>query len=89
MHNGFPYKKFVKVKVGNIIWEDTIDLDWGLPENLQEYEVVVDEDVDPTERWCEDGSQSGYEALCEALTNQLSDEYDFRIIYIDDVEVID
>lgn len=89
----FPIKKFVKVNVSDIIWDCDEDyeetcLDWGLPPNVQDYEVEVDEDVDPFEQWREDGGQTGYEALCEALTDQLSDEYGFCIISIDNVEVI-
>ena len=89
----FPIKKFVKVNASDIIWDCDEDyeetcLDCGLPSNIQEYEVEVDEDVDPFEQWREDGGQTGYEVLCEALIDQLSDEYGFCIVSIEDVEVI-
>lgn len=85
----FPIKKFVKVNASDIIWdcdEDYFDL--GLPPNVQDYEVEVDEDVDPFEQWREDGGQTGFDILCEALTDQLSDEYGFCIMSIENVEVI-
>ena len=87
MSNIFSNKKFVKVNIGNIIWEDSHDQD--LPSNIQEYEVEIDEDIDPSEKWCEDGYQTGYDTLCETLTHQLSYEYGFYIIDIENVEVID
>jgi hypothetical protein len=88
MHSEFPFKKFVKVNARNITWHCIYPYDTYLPLNVLEYDVAIDEDVDPSEKWCTDGI-SGYEVLCKALYNQLSDEYRFDVIYIDDVEVID
>ena len=92
MNSMFSNKKFVKVNANDIIWNDSYleyGEDYGLPSIVQNYEVELDEDVDPSERWCEDGHKSGYEVLCEVLINQLSDEYGVGIIYIEDVEVIE
>jgi hypothetical protein len=87
MHNEFPYKKFVKVNARNITWQYTY-YDLNLPKDVMEFEVAVDEDVDPSEKWCTVGL-SGFEILCEALYDQLSKEYNFEVICIDDVEVIE
>lgn len=84
----FPIKKFVKVNAKDIIWDIDDYEDADLPNNVYDIDVEVDEDVDPFEQWREDGEQTGYEVLCEALTDQLSDEYGFCIIGIEDVEIV-
>ena len=90
MNSMFSAKKFVNVNANDITWDASgHELELNLPSNVQDYEVKVDVDVDPSERWCEDGRQSGYEILCDELTRQLSDEYGQPIIDIADVEVID
>lgn len=87
MDRTFSNKKIVKVNAKDITWQYTY-YDLNLPSNVQDFEVEVDEDVDPSQKWCTVGL-SGFEVLCEALYNQLSKEYSFEVIYIGDVEVID
>lgn len=84
----FPIKKFVKVNAKNIIWDLDDYEDADLPNNVYDIDVEIDEDIDPLEQWREDGGQTGYEVLCEALVDQLSDEYGFCIIGIEDVEIV-
>lgn len=80
--------KLVRVNAKDIIWDlDDCD-DIELPDSVYDIEVEVDEDVDPFEQWREDGGQTGFDILCESLTDCLSDEYGFCIIDIEDVEVI-
>ena len=87
MDSTFSAKKFVKVNARNITWQYTY-YDLNLPSNVLAFEVEVDEDVDPSEKWRTEGL-SGFEILCEALYDQLSKEYRFEVICIDDVEVIE
>jgi hypothetical protein len=87
MDRTFSNKKIVKVNAKDIRWQFTY-YDLNLPSNVQDFEVEVDEDVDPSQKWCTVGL-SGFEVLCEDLYDQLSKEYGFEVIYIGDVEVID
>ena len=87
MNSTFSTKKFVKVNAHNITWQYTY-YDLNLPSNVLAFEVEVNEDVDPSERWRGVGL-SGFEILCEALYDQLSKEYGFEVILIGDVEVIE
>ena len=88
MDSMFSNKKIVKVNAKDITWHIIYPYNRDLPSKVLDYEVEVDEDVDPSEKWCTDGF-SGFEVLCEALYNQLSKEYSYDVICIDEVEVIE
>lgn len=80
-------KKWVCVNAKNIIWDlDGYDAD--LPDNIYDIEVEIDFDVDPYERWCEGGGETGFDILYGTLVDQLSDEYGFCVISVENVEII-
>lgn len=89
----FPKMQYVNVKVIGIDWDATDDNGEPvscpeLPLNIDSYEVELDEDVDVLEFWREDGGMTGFDILCENLVEQLSNEYDFCINAIDEIEVL-
>lgn len=89
----FPEMQYVNVKVNGIEWDTTNDDGEpisvpDLPVDIDSYEVELDKDVDVYEKWREDGGFTGFDILCEMLTDQLSCEYGFCINGIDEIEVL-
>jgi hypothetical protein len=83
--------KTVFVNVKGIDWdledEDGV-VDVSLPINVDELLVEIDEDIDPYEKYTEDGSMCGFEVLCEAVVEELSTQYGFCLYGIDEVVVL-
>lgn len=85
----FPDFRYIKVNVSGIKWDlDDVDEECDLPESIDDFEVEIDFNVDPYETWREDGGETGYDIMTEALVEQLSNEYGFCIEGIDNVKIL-